>query len=87
MKLYGKAFGDLQPGHLGGQDVVQLATPPGEIVLKAYASPDGSRVRIVLPELKGGNFTQVKIDLDNGLLDFTRDPAAARRNLEKATKR
>jgi len=54
----------------------------GPFVLKAYASPDGARLRIVLPTLI--NFAQVRIDPEHHLLDFTRDGIAARRELKKA---
>jgi hypothetical protein len=88
VKLTAKATNVLQPASLGGQDFVELVDPTkGAPVLKAYGSADGRKIRVVLPELKGGNFTQVKIDLDHGLIDFTRDPVAARRELAKRTGR
>lgn len=48
-----------------------------EVVLKAYASPDGAKLRIFLPELE--NFAQTKIRPDVKIVDFDRDAKKARR--------
>jgi hypothetical protein len=39
-------------------------------ILKAYASVDGSKIRIVLPELK--SYKQSRIDIDSHYIDFDR---------------
>lgn len=39
-------------------------------LVKVYASPEGTRLRIVLPELK--SFKQVRIDIDSRLIEFER---------------
>lgn len=55
-----------------------------KIILKAYGSPDGKKIRIVLPELT--NFAQTRIDTDSHYIEFTRDAAAARREIDRRTK-
>jgi len=40
------------------------------VILKAYASPDERRIRIVLDELR--NYGQVLVSPDNRLLEFDR---------------
>lgn len=49
---------------------------PGDdkLVLKAYLSPDGKRLRIVLPELAG--YAQIKHFVDGPVkfLEFAREP-------------
>lgn len=52
-----------------------------EFVLKAYVSADGRHLRIVLPELE--NFAQARIRLDDHMIDFERDPAAAQKGVRR----
>lgn len=61
-------------------DKVEINDAAGVLVAKVYFSPDGKKLRVVLPTLS--NFAQVKIDIDNHLLDFTRDPQQAKRELK-----
>jgi len=53
----------------------------GDWVVKVYFSPKLNKIRIALPELQ--NFAQVKIDVDNRLIDFERDPVEAKRGVEE----
>lgn len=40
------------------------------LIMKAYLSPDGEKLRIVLPELV--DMSQTKIDPDNHIIEFSR---------------
>lgn len=51
------------------------------VLLKAYVSPDGKKLRIVLPEL--ANFAQTRIDVDSYYVEFERDSLAARREVKE----
>jgi len=62
-------------------EALELKDEAGVLVAKIYFSPDRRKVRFVLPTLK--NFAQVKIDVDHGLVDFTRSPEQARSELKK----
>ena len=63
------------------QDCVILEDDAGNILLKAYPSPDLTKLRIVLPELQ--NFAQTIIKPDQRLIDFTRDGRAAQQELRR----
>jgi len=54
----------------GESCVVLLAEDAKTIVLKAYPNADGTKLRIVLPELV--SFKQAKIDIDNHMIEFER---------------
>ena len=41
-----------------------------EIIARVYPNQDGTKIRIVLPELM--DFTQTLISIDNHLIEFTR---------------
>lgn len=50
----------------------ELDGQPTQIICKCYASPDGSKLRISLPELR--SFKQARIDIDSHLIEFERNP-------------
>lgn len=52
------------------------------LVLKAYASADERRIRIVLPELC--NYKQTLVDPDSHFLEFSRDADSALPNASRA---
>lgn len=66
-----------------GTDCIVFYEGPEDdkLVLKAYPSPDGSKIRIVLPELL--NMAQTRIDTNHHLLEFTRDAVKAQAELKK----
>lgn len=53
-----------------------------KVVLKAYASPDERRIRVVLPELIG--YKQTLIDAESHFLEFSRDPNSGMPNAHRA---
>ena len=54
-----------------GEPYVELKDGVNDkVILKAYANPDGTRIRIVLPEL--ANYTQTLVDPDHHFLEFER---------------
>lgn len=63
------------------QDGCALLHDGEELILKAYVSPDGRKIRIVLPEL--ANFAQTKIEPDKRMLEFTRDARAAQQETRR----
>lgn len=65
---------------VSGADVAEFLD--GErVVARLYSSPDGKKLRLALPEL--GNFAQVRIRLEERVVDFERDAAAARRSVTR----
>lgn len=51
------------------------------VIARVYASKDGTRLRIVLPELAG--FAQTRIRPDEHVIDFERDAVAAQRGVRR----
>jgi hypothetical protein len=47
------------------------------VIMKAYASADGERIRIILPELV--NYTQTVINPDSKMIEFDRNPRRLKR--------
>lgn len=58
---------------------LELRRPDQTLLAKAYLSPDGRKLRIVVPSLT--SFAQTKIDADHHLIDVTLDLAQARAEL------
>lgn len=66
-----------------GEAYVALYDGPEDdrLILKAYPSPDGRYVRVVLPEL--ANYAQTLIRPEKRIVDFERDAAAAQRAVRR----
>jgi hypothetical protein len=56
-----------------GQPMVEMHDG-GRILAKMYMSETGEKIRIVIPELK--NYSQTFINIEQHMLEFTRDPKA-----------
>ena len=47
-----------------------------KVIAKVYLSPDQTVLRVVLPELRGGDVARLKVDYAHGLIDFRRKGAS-----------
>ena len=60
-------------------DRLDVTDLEGKLIAKLYLSPDGTKLRVILPEFS--SFVQVKMNDLNHLIDFTRDHTTARKNM------
>jgi hypothetical protein len=66
-------------------DRVEITDLDDNLIVKVYLSPDGRKLRFVLPEFK--TLAQPKLDDCNHLIDFTRDVHTAREEIALAQRK